>query len=942
MLPVKRSISYDLVISLVLVVAVVSMGAIGLNYYLTFRQADRQYLEKAEEYLAYFQQTLAGPLWNYNDHAIQRVAESFVRSEIVDSLRILDTHGRKIFEMADNEAGSAPPGFKSAVIRYTDRNVDEIVGEVQMTLSRKALTERKKQLLWTSLITLGLVISAVGGSTGLLLRVFLRKPMSTLQHAIERIAAGDYEYQPDLPLQKEVTAILEKFNLMAEKIQAREEALSEINESLEQRVEQRTRELSETNSRLRRETDQRKKANQSLRARDALLHAILESSAEGIIAVDQEPSITHANQRFWQMWATPQHVAASGNVEIVRNQMLKSLNPADAENYPIRIKEIYDSNENDLEILNCKDGRVLERYSCPLLIDSENRGRIWAFRDITDRVRNEEVLAQAKEAAEEANRAKSGFLAAMSHEIRTPMNGVIGMSALLRQTALNEEQLSFVDTIDVSANALLNVINDILDYSKVEAGKLELERIEFDLRRIIEETADMLAVKADEKGLDFGCMIDTDTPVSIVGDPGRLRQVIVNLVSNAIKFTEQGSVAVRMNVAEKSGEEVLVRFVVSDTGIGIPKDRRNCLFQSFSQVDASTTRKYGGTGLGLAISRQLVEMMGGSIGVESKDGLGATFWFTARFKLAVDHLTKSPAIPRDLDGKHILAVDDNTINQEIIQAYLKKLGCHVELSFSAPEALALLHRSIKIGKSIDAVIIDHMMPDMDGEDLAKAIRGDAKFDPIKLILLTSSTLHRDSLQEKPIQFDGYLTKPVKRDRLVHVLQCALNSGPALDAALASNSKTVRTDNADHGDLLCKVLLAEDNAINQMVAAQILKKSRCSCEIAKNGKEAVELFRHGHYDIILMDIQMPVMDGMTATQRIRKLECQDSGAAEKPAIPIIALTANAMKGDREKYIRAGMDDYLAKPMNPDELLEKLRFWVSKRHGQNDESVAKEDL
>lgn len=919
----NRSISYNLVVSLAIAIAMVSVGAIGLDYFFTFRHTEQQYQDKAEEFLTYLQHTLVAPLWNLDDHLVIRIAKTFTQNEMIASLSIVNNHGKVIFQKSNK--GQTEPTSKplKATIRYVDDRTDEIVGKIELALSTKALNNRKKQLLWSGLITICVVLITLGCATGLLLKVFLRKPLSQLMYAIDKITTGDYNYQPELIPPKELDGILSKFNIMAKKIQKREQALAEINEDLEKRVEQRTQELSRANDILHLEMEERRRANRNLRTRDALLNAILESIEEGILAVDQHQHITHNNRRFCHMWNIPYEMTAMGKIGPVRKQMQKILHAKDAEKFSYQIKKIYDSDDDNFEILNCIDGRVFERYSCALLIDQENQGRIWAFRDISDRVSYEEELARARDAAEAANLAKSSFLATMSHEIRTPMNGVIGMVSLLNDTRLDDEQKDFVNTIQTSADALLGLINDILDFSKIEAGKLEIEEIDFDLRKTVEDTVEILAVNAFEKGLHLGLLINPKVPDTIMGDPIRIGQVIRNLVTNAIKFTDTGHVAVRITVVEKNDKTSVLRFSIADTGIGIPIERQDLLFKSFSQVDTSTTRKFGGTGLGLAISKRLVEMMGGEIGVDSQDGCGSTFWFTARFCNAEN---SHPSVKSTADlfyKKRILSVSDNTINQEIVDTYLKDSGCLTTTAKTVSDAIFLLDRAVKNFIPYDAIIIDHTMPDMDSGDLVMAITTNPKFATLKKLLLGSCTVRRKCSSS----FDGYIAQPIKRRDLFHTLQITLGNMKLKNENTAPTTSISCTTIQRPGDhQVIKVLLVEDNFINQKLAAHVLYKSGYSYDIANNGKEAVRLYQENSYDIILMDIQMPVMDGVTATKKIRRLESRGTNTRIHHPIPIIALTANAMKGDREKYIATGMDDYMSKPLDPINLKAMIHHWT----------------
>jgi PAS domain S-box-containing protein len=590
--------------------------------------------------------------------------------------------------------------------------------------------------------------------------------------------------------------------------------------------------------------------------------------------------------------------------------------------------------------IRCADGAVRWVFGNSLPEREADGSTLWHgfVTDITERKRAEaalletnrhleEATARANEMtvqAEMANIAKSEFLANMSHEIRTPMNGVIGMTGLLLDTRLNDEQRRYTETVRASGESLLGLINDILDFSKIEAGKLSLETLDFDLSVLLDDFAATLAMRASEKGVELFCAADSDVPALLRGDPGRLRQVLTNLTGNAVKFTAAGEVAIRVSQVEENQNDVLLRFSVRDTGIGISPDKLGLLFDKFSQVDASTTRQYGGTGLGLAISKQLAELMGGEVGVESEAGKGSEFWFTARLGRQVVDGQVENLPPADLREMRALIVDDSATSREILITRLASWGMRPSEVQDGPGALQSLYRALEENDPFRVAVVDMQMPGMDGEALGRAIRADRRLADTRMVMLTSLGTRGDARRFQEIGFAAYATKPIRYEELKTVLSLALTErGGAEPAArpIVTRHTARETLNLFAGRR-AHILLAEDNITNQQVALGILKKLGLCAEAVANGAEALKVLETRPYDLVLMDVQMPEMDGIEATRRIR----DPQSAVPNHAIPIIAMTARAMQGDRERCLAAGMNDYVTKPVSPRLLAEALDKWL----------------
>jgi len=687
---------------------------------------------------------------------------------------------------------------------------------------------------------------------------------------------------------------------------------------------------------------ERTEVEAALHEHEARTCLIIDTALDAVMTMDRTDRITEWNAQAEQVFGWSAHEVIGRNVADTIFPPSQFLSYREYVQRLLEPRDVPLSNRLVEMIGLTRDGREfpVEIAMTPLAV--EGSVIFSAFiRDITSRKEAEQAqknyarqlehvnqqLDVALREAKAATEAKSSFLATMSHEIRTPMNGVIGMTGLLLETALTEEQQDYAETVRTCGNHLLTIINDILDFSKIEAGKLDLEVIEFDLRLAIDESLDLVAERASSKGLNLACLFHADVPRNLLGDPGRLRQVVMNLTANAIKFTESGDVVVEVTVEAQSTDDAMIRVAVTDTGIGISEQARERLFQSFSQADGSTTRRYGGTGLGLAICKRLVEMMGGTIGVMSRVGAGSCFWFTMNLRKQAEGSRSADPVAAVLAGLRILIVDEKAINRRIMELMTKKWGMQPTLVHSGSEALDVL--SGRRGQPrFDLALLDVDMSPTDGVELARAIKARPEGGETKLVLLTSFGRRGDAKTAKEAGLAAYLTKPIRERQLHDCLVAVLTPRPLSSGLSATSDAPPLITRHTLAEIKAKVdlriLLAEDNIINQKVAVRLFQRLGYRIDVVANGREAVEAISRIRYDVVFMDCQMPDMDGFEATGVIRQHEAQkeirttSDDPRGRPRVPIIAMTANAMQGDREQCLAAGMDDYLSKPISVDAL------------------------
>ena len=804
----------------------------------------------------------------------------------------------------------------------------EKTGAIAIISDLDALQANIRQYTMISAVVILISVLATYFVSTRLLRL-ITEPILHLAHVAGRVTTKkDYTLRAIPRGDDEVGMLIGSFNQMLEQIEERDAALQGAKEGLELRVQARTQELQlEVNERMR--------AEEALSEERRVLRALIDNVPDFMYVKDADCRFLLANL------AVARQMGAKTPEEL--------LGKSDFDFYPPKLAAIFYEDEQAVirsgqAVVNREEkgmdsqGNESEIMTTQVPLRDKNgriSGLVGIGHDITHLKKVQAEMKVAREAAEAASRAKSEFLANMSHEIRTPLNGVMGMTDLALETELTPEQREYLETVKMSGDTLLTVINDILDFSKIEAGKIDLEAIDFDLRESLESTLKTLALRADEKGLELLCEVAPEVPEIVRGDSSRLRQIVMNLVGNAIKFTGNGEIAVKVQVEGREGLDWLCHFTVADTGIGIPEDKRKSIFEPFSQADSSTTRKYGGTGLGLTISTRLVQMMGGKIWVESEVGLGSQFHFTAQLGAADAKEIKVGTIasPELLQGVKVLVVDDNRTNRRILEGMLMRWQMKPTLVEGGKEALAQLSAAREAGEPYGLILTDMHMPDMDGFTLVEQIRKRPEVSTATIMMLTSAGHRGDAARCQELGVSAYLLKPIRQSELREAVARVLGARDQ-EGAIPLVTRFSLQD-AREPDAFLSVLIAEDNLVNQRLAVRLLEKRGHQVAVAATGLEALKALEKEKFDLVLMDVQMPEMDGLEATVAIRQKE-KGSGLHQA----IVALTAHAMKGDREKCLAAGMDGYLTKPIRPQELDHLLATYVA-RHlklPQANETVA----
>jgi PAS domain S-box-containing protein len=809
----------------------------------------------------------------------------------------------------DSDSDFTPPAQRSSGISFSPQRVTlfqpiwlhgELVGTLFLKSDLGELFTRAGRFAEIVLIVMLATLVCAFLLASRLQHVISEPVLALARTAFAVSHNKDYSLRASKSSEDEIGDLADQFNEMLGQIQIRDSDLQAAHRELESRVDERTREL-------RIEVAERKQAERELEERKTFLNSVIENSPVGIVATGPDATVQMCNPAFEKLFQVRQQDILSHRLRDVVGT--KKLDDELEENH----RTIWSGQATHIVSQRGRaDGTLVdvEAFAVPLFTDGKMTGAVMLYQDITERKQTERAVLKAKEAAEAASRAKSEFLANMSHEIRTPMNGIIGMTELALDTNLSAEQREYLGMVKSSAHSLLTLINDILDFSKIEAGKLDIEMVDFFFKQSLGETVKTLAFRAHGKGLELAWRVGPGVPERLKGDVGRVRQVVVNLLGNALKFTERGEVVLDVEKESEDEHGVLLHLRVRDTGIGIPPDKQKMIFEAFTQADSSSTRKYGGTGLGLAITARLVALMGGQIWVESEMGHGSIFHFTCRFQFAdPDGPAIVPEDPEIVQGLAVLVVDDNQTNRLILKEMLAGWGMRPDTTNDGKAALQALNNAFQFGSPFRLVITDMQMPEMDGISLCEKIRQSPRFGEVPILLLSSSLRQNEAARCHELGIGNYLAKPVQPSELLDAILAALSK----TLVILEPQPAMRPSPQQTAGKI-KILLAEDNAVNRKLAITLLEKRGYAVVVAENGQEALDALAREKVDLVLMDVQMPVMDGFEAIHAIRSRE-QSNGAH----LPIIALTAHAMKGDRERCLEAGADEYVSKPIRLSELL-----------------------
>jgi two-component system, sensor histidine kinase and response regulator len=877
------------------------------------------------------------PLAFKDPNSAQDILRALAAKPHILSAAIYDRDGNPfaVYRQGGSHARDSAPPVESDSSRFTSDRVlifqtIQFQGEQVGTVFLEGDTVEYKQLLIGYLLFFGLIVAGVSlgayAMAGRLQRP-ISNPILELAWTTKMVTSSrDYSIRAGKRSEDEVGVLIDGFNEMLEQIQNRDTELRHAREDLERRVDERTTELEQ-------EVGDRQRAQEALHESEERIRLLLDSTAEAIYGINRDGECTFCNPATLRLLGYEKGNALLGK----DSHSVIHHSHSDGSPYAATDCQIYNSLNHgegihsDEDVFWRADGTSfpVEYWAYPIRKEGEAVGAVVTFLDITERKRAQAALLEAKEAAEEGSRAKSQFLANMSHEIRTPMNGILGMTELALDTILSIEQRDYLNLVKSSADSLLHVINDILDFSKIEAGRLELEKTEFAIRDLLEDTLKSLALRADKKTLEILARVSPIVPVTLIGDPTRLRQIIVNLVGNAIKFTEEGNILVDTGVEAIAGDEVRMHISVSDTGMGIAAEKQQIIFESFAQADGSTTRRFGGTGLGLTISRQLVELMGGRIWVESAVGHGSTFQFTCNLHRGTAAVSRPETIPTQiLAGLNVLIVDDSEIHREILTEILTNRRMNPAQADSGASAMQMLESALNAGHAFPMVLLDASMPKFDGFQVMERIRLNPALAGAVIMMLSANGHMIDGARCRELGARLCLTKPIGQSELIDAIVLALGSGGVEERLIGSSVPPVRESRRARP---LNILLSEDNAVNQKLAIRLLEKAGHRVTLATTGREAVAAWENSGtpgFDVVLMDIQMPEMDGMAATVAIRERE-KESGTH----IPILAMTAHAMRGDKERYLASGMDGYLSKPIHPDGLFAEIERCLAAA-GRND--------